>query len=122
MSTHTPGDVVRIGNVLVPTSDMRRTREFYTTALGLAVKFADGDRFVALDGGSTTLALVSPEEDVTSGRVAASFKVADVHSVLEAVQQAGGTVVRQPEEGPHEIRAVVADPAGNISVVYAPIP
>ena len=49
---------------------------------------------------------------------AASFKVADVAATLAALEQAGGTVVRPAEFGPHEVRAVARDPWGNTLVVY----
>lgn len=120
MTNSNPEAAGLVGNVLVPVPDVDRARRFYGDVFGLTVKFADGDRYVALDGGTTTVALVSPAEDVTSGRVAASFKASDVELTLQAVRVAGGRLVMPAETGPHEIRAVVADPAGNLSVVYAP--
>lgn len=110
---------VEIGNVLHPVGDVGAATEFYGT-LGLGLKFADGDRFAALDAGGVTLALAGAEEDVTSGRAAASFKVGDVGATINALLQAGATVLRDPEQGPHEVRAVVEDPWGNAFVVYGP--
>ncbi len=111
--------MTRIGNVMYPAKDLAKAVEFYRDGLGLAVKFADGDRFAALDGGGTTFALAGPEEDL-AGAPVASFKVEDVPSLVEKLTAAGAEVVRGPEEGPHEIRAVLRDPAGNPFVVYAP--
>jgi predicted enzyme related to lactoylglutathione lyase len=110
---------VKIGNVLHPVGDVAAAVRFYREAFGLGLKFADGDRFAALDAGGTTLALAGPEEDVTGGVAAASFKVADVPAALAAITEAGGSVLRPAEQGPHEVRAVAKDPWGNTVVVYA---
>jgi predicted enzyme related to lactoylglutathione lyase len=110
---------VKVGNVLHPVADVAAAVTFYRDAFGLGLKFADGDRYAALDAGSTTLALAGPAEDVTGGVVAASFKVPDVTAALRAITGAGGSVVRAAEQGPHEVRAVVTDPWGNTIVVYA---
>lgn len=109
-----------IGNVLYPVPDVAKAIEFYRDALGLPLKFADGGRYAALDGGRATLALAGPEEDVTNGQPAASFKVADVRATVGALAEAGATLVAAPAEGPHELRAVLADPWGNAFVVYGP--
>lgn len=112
----------RIGNITHPVTDVAAAAEFYMSAFGLPLKFVDGDRYAALDGNGTTLALAGPEEDVTGGVPAASFKVADVAATLAALEQAGATVVRPAEAGPHEVRAVVRDPWGNKLVVYGALP
>jgi predicted enzyme related to lactoylglutathione lyase len=115
METH----VTRIGNALYPVQDLEQAVAFYRDGLGLAVKFQDGARFAALDGGGTTFALAGPEEDVTGGEPAVSFKVDDVAATVAKLTAAGAQVVRAPEEGPHEIRAVLRDPAGNPFVLYS---
>lgn len=109
-----------IGNVLYPVADVAKAIAFYRDALGLPLKFADGERYAALDGGRATFALAGPEENVTNGRPAASFKVADAVRAVAELEQAGATVVSAPAEGPHEVRAVLADPWGNVFVVYSP--
>ncbi|WP_406634299.1 VOC family protein [Amycolatopsis sp. WGS_07] len=110
----------KIGNVLHPVADVAAAVQFYAATFGLPTKFVDGDRYAALDAGGTTLALAGPEEDVTDGVPAASFKVPEVAAALTALVAGGGTVVRQPEQGPHEVRAVARDPWGNLIVVYGP--
>ena len=111
---------VKIGNVLYPAKDVAAAVSFYGDGLGLPVKFQDGDRFAALDGGSTTFAIAGADEDVVGGAVAASFKVADVESAVKRLVEAGAAVQRPAEQGPHETRAVLRDPWGNSFVVYAP--
>lgn len=109
-----------IGNVLYPVPDVDEAIAFYGGALGLSVKFQDGARYAALDGGRATFAIAGPEEDVTGGRPAASIKVADVAKTVAELEKAGATVVRSPSDGPHETRAVIVDPWGNPLVLYAP--
>jgi predicted enzyme related to lactoylglutathione lyase len=111
--------VTRIGNALYPVKDLAQAVAFYRDGLGLAVKFQDGDRFAALDGGGTTFAIAGPEEDVTGGEPAVSFKVDDIASTLERLTAAGAKVMRPVEQGPHETRAVLRDPAGNPFVIYS---
>ena len=112
---------VSVGNVLYPVDDVDSAVKFYESVLALPTKFQDGTRFAALDGGKVTVAIAGPEEDVTDGRVAASFKVSDVASAVDTAVAAGATIVRGPEDGPHETRAVVLDPWGNALVLYAPL-
>jgi predicted enzyme related to lactoylglutathione lyase len=120
-----PAPTARLRNVLYPVTDLDLAVAFYRDGLGLAVRFQDGSRYAALDGGDAggsggvTLALAGPGEDIT-GAVAASFKVTDVGAAARRLTEAGGQVVRGPEEGPHETRAVLRDPAGNPFVIYAP--
>ncbi|WP_034483495.1 VOC family protein [Actinomadura oligospora] len=111
-------DLPRLGTVLYPAQDVEQAVAFYRDELGLTLKFQDGDRFAAFEGGGTTFAIAGPEEDVTGGAPAASFKVEDVAATVERLTAAGATLVRGPEEGPHEIRAVLRDPAGSPLVLY----
>jgi predicted enzyme related to lactoylglutathione lyase len=115
------GSTARIGNVLHPVTDVSAAAGFYGRAFGFATKFTDGDRYAALDGGSITLALAGPAEDVTGGRAAAAIKVPDVRAAVAAVEQAGGSILRPPEAGPHELRAVVLDPWENALIIYGPL-
>jgi predicted enzyme related to lactoylglutathione lyase len=110
--------VTRIGNVLYTADDVTAAVRFYRDALGLNVKFQDGDRYAALDGGGTTFAIAGPEEQIVA-EPAVSFKVDDVAAMTDRLTAAGAALVRGPEEGPHEIRAVLRDPAGNPFVLYA---
>ncbi|MGW5385742.1 VOC family protein [Nocardia sp. NPDC003963] len=112
---------VSVGNVMYPVQDVDAAVEFYGAVFELGLKFQDGSRFAALDGGKVTIAIASEEEDITDGRVAASFKVGDVAAAVAAAVAAGGKVIRQPEDGPHETRAVVEDPWSNVVVLYAPL-
>lgn len=113
-------DTPRLGTVLYVVDDVAAAVGFYRDALGLPVRFVDGDRFAAVDAGGVTFGLTGPAEDVTGGSPAASFRVADVPATVGALTAAGAELVRGPETGPHEVRAVLRDPAGNPFVLYAP--
>jgi predicted enzyme related to lactoylglutathione lyase len=112
-------DAVTVGNVLYPTTDVDAAVAFYGNALGLPTKFVDGSRYAALDGGGVTFAIAGAEEDITGGRPAASLRVVDVAAAVEKSVAAGASVLRAPEAGPHEVRAVITDPWGNAVVLYA---
>jgi predicted enzyme related to lactoylglutathione lyase len=116
--TAAENSTAHIGNVLHPVTDVSAAAGFYGRAFGFATKFVDGDRYAALDGGSITLALAGAAEDVTGGRAAVSIKVPDVQAAVDAVVQAGGSILTSPETGPHEMRAVVLDPWENALVIY----
>ncbi|WP_019634072.1 VOC family protein [Actinomadura atramentaria] len=112
--------MTRIGNVLYAAEDLDAAIRFYRDVLGLALKFRDGDRFAAFDGGGVTFALAGAAEDVTGGVPAVSWKVEDVAATAAVLTAAGATLVHGPADGPHETRAVLRDPAGNPFVLYAP--
>lgn len=107
---------MKLGNVLIPVADLDEAIAFY----GLPVKFRDGDRFAALDGGGVTVALAGPAEHVTAS-VAPSYRVDDVAVAVREMSARGAEVVRGPEDGPHETRAVLRDPSGNAFVLYSPL-
>jgi predicted enzyme related to lactoylglutathione lyase len=109
----------KVGNVLVPVGDLDEAIAFYSEALGLPLKFRDGDRYAALDGGGVTIALVAPEEQVSGTATAPAYKVADVARAAQILTEAGALPVSGPETGPHEIRAVLRDPSGNVFVLYS---
>jgi len=111
---------VKIGNVHHPVTDVAAAVDFYREALGLETRFVDGQRYAGLDTDGAMLALAGPEEDITGGVAAASIKVADVGAAVRTVVRAGGSTVREPERGPHEVRAVVRDPWHNTVILYGP--
>ena len=113
-------DPSTIGNVLYPAADVGAAVDFYGGVLGLPTKFRDGDRYAALDAGGVTLAIAGSDEDVVDGKVAASFRVAGCRRRRGCrVRPPAAACFGMPNAGPHEIRAVVADPWGNPFVLYA---
>lgn len=112
---------MRVGHVLLPVSDLDRALAFYHDVLGLKVRFRDGDRYAALDGDGTTIALAAPGEQPVTGHPALGLKVPDVGRTAEAFR-ASGAAVGDVTTGGHEQRAVLRDPDGNVLVLYGPIP
>ncbi|MDF0600984.1 VOC family protein [Psychromarinibacter sp. C21-152] len=108
-----------VKQILVPVSDMDAAVDFYTTRFGFPLKFRDGDRYAALDGGSVTIALTSGEESLAGASVTFSVVTADVGSLVAAARGAGVTVASDIAQGPHETRAVLRDRDGNPVVVYS---
>jgi predicted enzyme related to lactoylglutathione lyase len=106
--------------VLHPVEDLDAAVRFYEQGLGLAVRFRDGDRFCALDAGGVTIALAAgSEREATAGAVAVTYKVDDVPAAVAQLVAAGAQLLVPPREGPHEVRAALRDPAGNVFAVYA---
>jgi lactoylglutathione lyase len=106
--------------VLLSTEDFDKSIHFYTDVLGMTLKFRDGERYAALDGGSVTVALVTPVDHPIPGAVVVGIKTDDVDGAAAAVEGAGGTIVRAPYNDAHERRAVVYDNTGNGLVFYCP--
>ena len=111
---------IALRQVLLPTPDLDAALNFYE-ALGLALKFRDGDRYAALDAGGATVALVGPEDRDPEAGVAPALKVDSVDA-LAAQLRAAGWAVGEPEDGGHERRLELRDPAGNPLLVYGPLP
>ena len=112
------GGVRKVGMVIHPVGDLDAAEAFYRDALGLEPMFRDGDRFAAFKAGDVTIALAAGEE-ILSDRATVSYKVDDLEDSVAALKGAGASVERDIEEGPHERRAVLRDPAGNPFVLYS---
>jgi len=107
----------RLGNVFYRTPDMDAAVRFYTDVLGLTLKLRDGDRWAAFDVGGSTLAL---EGGQASGATA-SLRVTDIAAVVEQLRSRGANV-SDVTTGPHERKAELRDPAGNVLVLYESLP
>lgn len=123
ISSHSPSaagppPAAQLRQVVHPVDDVPAAVAFYSSVLGLPTRFVDGDRYAALDGGAATLAIAADTEAV-AGIAAAAFKVEDVDAFVERVVEAGGHVIQEAADGPHERRAVVGDPWGNRVIAYA---
>jgi len=110
--------VEKVGMLIHPVADLATALRFYEAGLGMRVRFRDGDRFAALEAGGIVIALAAGEERVADAP-AVSYKVADVDAAQGELLAAGAKLLRPAADGPHERRAVLADPAGNAFVLYA---
>jgi lactoylglutathione lyase len=80
--------------IILSTDDLDESIRFYSETLGMALKFRDGGRFAALDGGPVTLALATAVDHPIPGQVVVGVKTADVDAAAKAVE-ASGRGVRQ---------------------------
>jgi predicted enzyme related to lactoylglutathione lyase len=104
---------VRLHSVLVPTLGLGADLEFYQGLLGRSALVVDGDRYAALpptDG--IGVALAAGGEAVASA-TSLVLRTDDLDAALVRVEELGGSLLTPPADGPHERRAVVADPSGN---------
>ncbi len=112
-----PG-IQRIGNVFYRTPDMDAAVHFYTDVLGLALKFRDGDNWAAFDVGGSTLAVEGGAPGGPGGATV-SLRVDGLDEVIAGLRARGATV-GGVNTGPHERRAELQDPAGNVLFLYEP--
>jgi len=102
--------------VILSTDDLDSSIAFYKDTLGMPLKFRDGDRYAAIDGGSVTIALATSIDHPHPGQIAVGIKTGDVDAAARAVEAAGGTLddicrvdvyVRNMEhfEAIHKVRA-----------------
>jgi predicted enzyme related to lactoylglutathione lyase len=107
--------------IILSTDDLDESIRFYSETLGMALKFRDGARFAAVDGGPVTLALATDVDHPIPGQVVVGIKTADVDAAAKAVEASGGDIVKGPYDDAHERRAVVCDNKGNGLVLYKPL-
>jgi catechol 2,3-dioxygenase-like lactoylglutathione lyase family enzyme len=110
--------IQRIGNVFYRAPDLDAAVHFYSEVLGLALKFRDGDHWAAFDVAGVTLAVEGGQVQ-GSGGATVSLRVEDLPGFVDLLHSRGARV-GQIQAGPHERRATLSDPAGNILVLYEP--
>lgn len=113
---------MQVRMVVLSTGNIDSAIQFYSEGLGMPLKFRDGDRYAAMDGGSVTIALATDEDHPLPGHVVVGIKAADVDRAAMAIAAAGGRVLRAPYNDLHERRAVACDKDGNGIVLYGPLP
>ena len=86
----------------------------------MSLKFRDGARYAALDGGPITLALATPIDHPIHGRVVVGIKTADVDGG-QGDRGRWGRDHQGPHDDAHERRAVVTTTKGNSLVFYSPL-
>ncbi|MCW2596934.1 MAG: hypothetical protein QOF92_4790 [Pseudonocardiales bacterium] len=115
----TPQSPPILREVLWPVTDLQAALSFYVGGLGMTLKFRDGDRFAAVAGAdNVTLALVTGTEAVTGSAPAPAYRVGDLAAAVGRAEESGAIVITRDEEGAHEHRAVLRDPAGHLLVLY----
>ena len=76
--------------MMLPVTDVDRSRSFYTDSLGLEFSGTndEGSAVYALDGGSTLVLLPRPDS-TPSGSTAMSFEVDDIHAEISDLEGRG---------------------------------
>jgi predicted enzyme related to lactoylglutathione lyase len=109
---------MKIALVMHPVQNLDAALRFYVDALGLPIRFRDGERFAALDAGGVTLALAAHDERIVD-TPALALRVDDIEAAVARLVAAGALVVQPPEKGPHEWRTVLRDVDGHSFVLTA---
>jgi hypothetical protein len=103
---------------MLPVDDVAAAAKAWEALLGVAPTFVDGDRWAQFDVGGRRIALAGA--DKISDKAGVMLKVGDVASA-RAAAVAAGLEASALQEGPHELRCVVAAPGGPV-VLYAAKP
>jgi catechol 2,3-dioxygenase-like lactoylglutathione lyase family enzyme len=122
--------------VVLMTSDLQRSRDFYTDSLGMVAAGGDEDAAVFKTESGGMLILISPRradallgaENVEHGAAAraAFYNVAEVENVddaCETLRSRGVQFFREPEDHPWGIRtAFFRDPDGHVWEISSDLP
>jgi catechol 2,3-dioxygenase-like lactoylglutathione lyase family enzyme len=111
--------IERVGNIFYRTLDMDAAVRFYTEVLGFGLKLRDGNRWAAFDAGGTTLAIEGGSPGGPGGATV-SLRVEDLAALVDQLRAKGADIGRI-EEGPHERKAQLHDPSGNLLILYEPL-
>jgi predicted enzyme related to lactoylglutathione lyase len=106
--------------IILPVDDVSSAVAHYGEALGLPVRFQDGERWAVLDAGGIALALAGAGEQPAGDRAALGVKVTDVDVAVNDIVRAGGAVLDPPHDGEHERRAACRDRFGTVLALYEP--
>lgn len=109
----------RLQNVYLVARRPAELHAFYESALGLPLKFRDGDRWIQYAVGGANVALACPEEAApgASGAVMV-FEVPQLAAARERVESAGGEVLGLRDMGAHGAVLTVRDPEGNVIQLF----
>ena len=109
----------RVQNVFVVAKEPASLHAFYEGALGLPMKFRDGDRWIQYGVGNTNVALACLEEaaPATSGLVMV-LEVDNFEGAQERIVAAGGQVLGLRDMGGHGAVLSLRDPEGNLVQLF----
>lgn len=109
----------RLQNVFVVADRPAELNAFYTSALGLQLKFHDKDRWFQYGVGTGNVSIACKEEALpaTSGLVMV-FEVEDFAAAQDRIAAAGGQVLGIRDMGSHGAVLSLKDPEGNIVQLF----
>lgn len=109
----------RVQNVFVVAKEPARLHDFYESALGLPMKFRDGDRWIQYGAGNTNVALACLEEAApATGGLVLVLEVDDFDGAQERIAAAGGQVLGLRDMGSHGAVLSLRDPEGNLLQLF----
>lgn len=109
----------RVQNVFVVAKEPASLHAFYEGALGLPMKFRDGDRWIQYGVGNTNVALACPEEAApATGGLVMVLEVDDFEGARERIAAAGGQVLGLRDMGSHGAVLSLRDPEGNLVQLF----
>ena len=109
-------DIQRLQNVYLVARKPGELNAFYESALGLKVKFRDGERWIQY-GAGVALASLDEAKPAASGAVPV-FEVDDFEGAQERIVAAGGQVLGTRDMGAHGAVLSLRDPEGNIVQLF----
>ena len=109
----------RLQNVYLVAERPGELHAFYAGALGLQLKFNDGDRWYQYGVGNTNVSLACREEaaPATSGTVMV-FEVDNFDEAQARIAAAGGQVLGVRDMGNHGAVLSLLDPEGNVVQLF----
>lgn len=109
----------RVQNVFVVAKEPARLHDFYESALGLPMKFRDGDRWIQYGAGNTNVALACLEEAApATGGLVLVLEVDDFDGAQGRIAAAGGQVLGLRDMGGHGAVLSLRDPEGNLLQLF----
>jgi len=109
----------RLQNVYLVAERPGALHEFYSQALGLQLKFQDGERWFqyGVGGGNVSLACREEAAPATSGAVLV-FEVDDFDGAQQRIAAAGGEVLSLRDMGSHGTVLSLRDPEGHVVQLF----
>lgn len=108
--------IKRLQNVYVTATDVERAVRFYRDALGLPLKFRDGQRWAQFDLSNASFAVSAPGEGAATAGAGAVvvLEVESLEGALAALRSRGVAVEGEiVDMGAHGRYVTLRDPTGN---------
>ena len=116
--SNVPGPT-RLQNVYLVARQPAQLHSFYSAALGLKLKFNDGERWYQYGVGQSNVSLACAEEaaPAVSGLVMV-FEMESFESAQTRITDAGGQVLGVRDMGNHGSVLTLRDPEGNVVQLF----